>query len=331
MRFLDGAVDADLVRIIAAVGAARIVSVPSSGPATGKPRYNADMNAIEPPRYDLGDCVVTLLDGGQLKLDGGAMFGLIPKALWQRVCPADYLNRIPLACNCLLVEWPHVSGRRLIIETGHGPKYGEKEQRIFDIDPEHWLLPTLHAAGIEPASITDVALTHLHFDHAGGLTFEQNGRLQLSFPNARVHAQRHEVEDAVRNFGVMTATYRRENLQPVSDADAWRLLDGPEDVVPGVRCVPTPGHTRGHHSILIEGRARTLLFGGDLMPTRHHVGAAYNMSYDLFPLDNRESKRRTLEWLTERRALLAIDHETDWPVVEVHRDEEWFRLSPAAT
>jgi glyoxylase-like metal-dependent hydrolase (beta-lactamase superfamily II) len=285
--------------------------------------------ATEARRYDLGGCTVTVLDGGGLKLDGGAMFGLIPKAVWSRAYPADEQNRIQLACNCLLVEWPG-SDRRLLIETGTGAKYGPKEQGIFDIDPTHWIVPMLTRAGVDPASISDVVVSHLHFDHAGGLTCERDGRLWPTFPSARVHVHRAEFEDARANCGIMTATYREENFAPIDERDGWHILDGPGEVAPGVSTILTPGHTRGHHSVVVTGRDRLLVFGGDVMPTRHHVGAAYNMGYDLFPLDNRTSKQKLLAWLAERRGLLALDHEVDTPVLSVRKAGEWFEVEPAA-
>jgi glyoxylase-like metal-dependent hydrolase (beta-lactamase superfamily II) len=254
------------------------------------------------------------------------MFGLVPKALWSRVCPADEQNRILLACNCLLVEWPQ-RAQRVIIETGHGPKYDAKEQAIFGVNTENWLLPTLQSHGVDPATITDVVLSHLHFDHAGGLTHEQNGQLVPTFPRARVHAQRREYEDARASYGIMTTTYREENFTPLDQAGAWRLVDGAAELIPGIHTIPTPGHTRGHHSILVQGRARALVFGGDLMPTRHHLGAPYNMAYDLFPIENRASKRKLLEWLASHNALLAIDHELDTPVLSVRHAGDWFELT----
>lgn len=279
--------------------------------------------------YDLGGCTLRVISGGRLKLDGGAMFGIIPKPLWTRSTPADELNRIRLACNCLLVEWPGATDRRVIIETGHGPKYGEKEQGFYDIDPAVWLGPALAAAGVDAATITDVVVSHLHFDHAGGLSREEDGRLRPTFPNARVHVQRQEYADAVAGFGIMTATYRRENLAPLDEADRWRLLDGTEEIVPGVQAWPTPGHTRGHQSIVIDGRERSAVFTGDLMPTAAHVGPPYNMGYDLFPVENRTSKREVLQWAAERDALVVIDHEPAQPVVRVTVDRDWFRLEPA--
>jgi len=282
------------------------------------------------PRFDLGGCVVTLLSGGAFKLDGGAMFGIVPKPLWTRAAPADERNRIPLACNCLLVEWER-PGRRAIIETGHGPKYAAKEREIFDIDPSRWLLPALRAAAVDPATITDVVVTHLHFDHAGGLTHEVDGRLRPTFPNAKVYVQRREFEDARANFGIMTATYREANFAPLDQAGAWRLLDGEQPILDGLRPLLTPGHTRGHQSLLIQGRDRTAVFSGDVMPTAAHVGAAWNMAYDLFPLDNRASKNKLLRQAADERWLIVIDHEPRRPVVMAAIDGDWYKLLNATS
>lgn len=254
------------------------------------------------------------------------MFGIVPKPLWQRLSPADEKNRIRLACNCLLVEWPH-SDRRVIVETGHGPKYGAKEQEIFAIDPERWLLAGLRAAAVEPESITDVVVTHLHFDHAGGLTWEREGVLAATFPNARVHVQRQEFADARDNYSTMKTTYRAENLEPIA-AGAWVLHEGPGECVPGVEVLPTPGHTRGHQSVLVRGSERTGFFPGDLLPTAAHVGAPYNMAYDLFPLENRESKQTCLRRAAEERWLIFLGHERHRPVAGVVPDGQWFRLEP---
>ncbi|TWT41277.1 putative quorum-quenching lactonase YtnP [Phycisphaerae bacterium RAS1] len=284
------------------------------------------------PQLDLGGCTATLLHGGKLRLDGGAMFGIIPKALWSRGTPCDEQNRIQLACNCLLIEWPG-SARRVIIETGHGAKYTPKDQGLFAIDPSTWLATSLHEAGIDQHSITDVILTHLHFDHAGGLTCGAGGpdetRVRPTFANARVHVQRLEFTDARSNFGIMTMTYREENYSPVDAAGAWRLLDGDQEVLPGIRALCTPGHTRGHQSLLVSGRQRSLLFLGDVLPTAQHVGAPYNMAYDVLPLENRATKQRMLRRAAEQDWLIVLDHEPQQPLVRAAAEGRWFRLIPA--
>lgn len=282
-----------------------------------------------PRTIDLGNMRVTLLDGGSLRLDGGAMFGIIPRVLWEKVTPADEQHRISLACNSLLVEWTGQTDRRLLIEVGCGNKFSEKEQAIFAIDPQHWIAPTLEAQAIEPASITDVAVTHLHFDHAGALTRDDGQAYQPTFPKARVHVQRLEFDDARVKFGIMTATYRDENIDAISAAEAWNLLDGPTEIAPGVHSLPTPGHTRGHQSIVIRGTDQTLVFPGDLMPTAAHIGAAYNMAFDLFPLENRDSKRSLLEQAADQNWLIVLVHEQHHPVARVVRDGSWYRLDPA--
>lgn len=287
------------------------------------------MSANPPPRrFDLGGCVITLLNGGNLRLDGGAMFGIIPKPLWSRRAAPDDANRIPLACNCLLIELAGPGARRALIETGHGGKYDAKEQGIFSIDPQRWLDTALHEVGVETTSIADVILTHLHFDHAGGLTRSDDGRLTPTLPKARVHVQRQEFDDARANFGVMHATYREENYTPIDAANAWRLLDGDCEIIPGILARRTPGHTRGHQSILISGADRKAVFVGDVMPTAAHVGAPWNMGYDLLPLENRESKRSLLAQAAREEWLVIIDHEPTTPVVRVVADGAWFRLEP---
>lgn len=286
-----------------------------------------DTIAQYPLKYDLGGVSVTLIDGGGLKLDGGAMFGIIPKPLWQRSTPADEKNRIQLACNCLLVEWAGETNRRAIIETGHGGKYDAKEQGFFAIDASRWLIHGLRDAGVDPESITDVIVTHLHFDHAGGLTREREGQLLPTFPNARVHVQKAEHDDARAAFGIMKTTYREENFTPIDQAGAWRLLEGEEEILPGVRPLPTPGHTRGHHSIIIQGADRAVVFPGDVMPTAAHVREPYNMAYDLFPLDNHASKNKYLKRAAEEDWLIFIDHEPHTPVMRAIADKNWYRLS----
>lgn len=284
------------------------------------------MSTPAPTTIDLGGCRVQLLQAGRFRLDGGAMFGIIPKPLWSRLTPADEQNRITLGCNCLLVDWPG-SDRRVLIEAGHGDKYTGKEPQIFAFEPESALLPELARHGIDPATITDVVLTHLHFDHAGGLTYLEGDRPVPTLPHARVHVSRQEYDDATRAVAVMRTTYRAENLDPLTAAGAWELHAEAGEILPGITTWPTPGHTRGHSSIILAGR-RPLVFAGDVLPTRHHIGAPYNMAYDLFPLENRAAKGALLRWVVEHDALLALGHDPDHAFFTVTPRDDWFALTP---
>lgn len=274
-----------------------------------------------PPVLHLGDLRLTLLDGGGLWLDGGAMFGIIPKPMWSKLVEVDEANRIPLATTCALVE---TGGRRILIETGVGAasKFEEKERGFFRLSP-FGLMESLAAAQIDPATIDIVILTHLHFDHAGGGTVsdERGGYVPL-FPRAKYVIQRGEWVDAVQNHAVMTGTYRRENLAPLESAGVLSLIAGEAEITPGVTVRPMPGHTRHQQGVVLRGGGETIVLPADLMPTSAHVGLRFNMAYDLLPHENMLAKGRLLEEAVcgGCRLLLGQDpHHAFWGV---ERDEK---------
>ena len=270
----------------------------------------------------LGNIQVRVISDGSYLLDGGLVFGQVPKVVWEKNAKPDRKNRVRLGLNCLLIQTPD---RNILIDTGVGARHPERNKELYGLSSSK-LLRNLRANGLTVRDIDTVVLTCLHFDHAGGLTHERDGRLAATFPKARVHVQRRELEDARAGFGIMTATYRDENLSPIDSAGGWNVLDGEVEILEGIRSLSTPGHTRGHHSIIIEGTDRGLIYTGDVMPTRRHVGRAYNMGYDLYPLDNRDSKAKMLEIAAARDWLLAIDHEPDVPVVRVGKEKDWYEL-----
>lgn len=263
----------------------------------------------------------TILRAGAFRLDGGGMFGVVPKALWSRMTEPDDANRIGLQTNCLLLE---DGSTRVLIETGYGDKWSEKERGIYALEPRT-VVDALREHGVDAESIDHVIVTHLHFDHAGGLTGGPDAA--PCFPNARVHCQRREWEDACANRAVMTRTYLRNHLDPV--AAAVELHDGDDEVLPGIHVDPAPGHTWGQHLIRFADGKGTLAFPGDVMPTVHHVGPAFNMGYDIEPYTNMQTKQTLLERAARESWRLILDHEPGDPVVRVAQDGDRFRLESA--
>jgi glyoxylase-like metal-dependent hydrolase (beta-lactamase superfamily II) len=266
----------------------------------------------------------TVLQAGALRLDGGGMFGVVPRAIWSRMTPPDDANRIGLQTNCLLLE---SEGCRVLVETGCGDKWTEKSRRMFAIE-ERTVVDALREQGVAPSDISDVVVTHLHFDHAGGLTSQsEDGTPVPVFKSASVHVQGREWEDALANRSTMTGTYLRSHLDPI--AKNVSLLDGAAEILPGIRSLPMPGHTWGQQAIVVETGDGAVCFPGDVMPTRHHVGAPYSMGYDMLPYENMLTKRSLLEQAAESCWTLVLDHDPDHAVYRVRAEQDWFTLDPA--
>ena len=262
------------------------------------------------------------IEAGVQQLDGGAMFGVVPKPLWERRIPADNRNRIPLAMRCLLVEAPCAL---VLIDTGVGNKYDDRFADIYGIsnagDPTR-LEDGIRHAGFEPADVDIVLNTHLHFDHAGGDTFRrEDGAVVPSFPGARYVVQKGELDFAQGRNERIRASYLTENFEPVTQAGLWDLVEGAAEVTRGVRVVPTPGHTPFHHSVIIESEGETACFLGDVCPTSAHLPLPWIMGYDLEPLTTLESKRGLWERARSDNWLLVFEHDPRVP---------WGRLDPDA-
>ncbi len=225
----------------------------------------------------IGDAKLTMLNGGNFRLDGGAMHGVVPKTLWSRLVSCDALNRCEYATRCLVVE---VAGKRVLIETGNGDKFSPKLKEIYGIDHDRSIEHALREVGLSPDDIDFVVMTHMHFDHSGGTTrFSTSGSgLAPVFRRARHVVQRKEWKDAVKPNERNRASYLQENVAPLAEGGGERLwlVDGDTEIVPGVRVIPTPGHTAGHQSVLIgawDPGAPKALFLGDVVPTAVHTKA----------------------------------------------------------
>jgi len=266
-----------------------------------------------------------LLRAGSFRLDGGSMFGVVPKALWSRLVNVDEANRIPLQTNCLLLQ---AGGRNVVVETGYGDKWSDKERGIYALE-RRTIVDALGEQQVDPLGIDTVIVTHLHFDHAGGLTrLDEAGALVPTFPNAEVIVQRTEWTDARANKSTMPRTYLRSHLDPV--ADRVRLIDGEAEVLPGITVWPMVGHTWGQQAVRFSDAQGTVCFPGDVMPTAAHAGPAFNMAYDMLPYENMLSKTVLLERARDQGWRIAIDHEPGDAVVRVEDDADrgGFALRP---
>ncbi|HEX8953164.1 MAG TPA: MBL fold metallo-hydrolase [Polyangia bacterium] len=266
-----------------------------------------------------GDLTLTLVNGGNFRLDGGAMHGVVPKTLWSRLVSCDELNRVEYATNCLLVEG---NGKRTLIETGNGDKFPAREREIYGIDHDQSVEKNLRAVGVEPESIDYVVMTHLHFDHSGGTTRRTaSGGFAPVFARARHVIQRGEYEDATHPHERNRASYLAENFAPLAEAQLLQLVDGECEFAPGVRVIPTPGHTAHHQSVLIDdGHGHKALFLGDVVPTSIHVKLPFIMAYDLDVVGTLESKRRILGRAIDERWLVVFGHDKDLSAGYLGRD-----------
>jgi glyoxylase-like metal-dependent hydrolase (beta-lactamase superfamily II) len=273
----------------------------------------------------LGTFECRAVETGTFRLDGGAMFGVVPKVLWSKTNPADGNNRISMAMRALYVEG---GGHRLLVDSGAGTKLNEKMLRNYVIETAG-LGAALERNGIPPSSITDAVATHLHFDHAGGYTYyDGKGDLRLVMPEAVHHVQRRQWEAALDPNEKDRASFFGENFKPIEESGRLHLIEGEEELYPGVTLIPTDGHTPGHQVVLIDGGAGALLYCGDLIPLASHINLPYIMSYDHYPLETLEEKKSLLGRAADEGWILFFEHD---PVIAACRiirtDEGTFEIS----
>ena len=256
----------------------------------------------------LGELELIPLVDGFFRLDGGAMFGVVPKPLWERRAPADARNRIHLAVRPLLVR----GERLMIIDAGIGAKMDAKSTEIYGIDRSRNLDHALADQGVGAADIDIVLASHLHFDHAGGFTaVDGSGAVVPRFPKARYVARSSEWEDATHPHERNRASYLQENFVPLAAAGVLDLVAGDAQIMPGVRVRRTGGHTMHHQIVYIESGGQTAVFTADLIPTTAHVDEAWIMGYDLYPMDTLAFKREFVREAIEREYLIFFEHDPE--------------------
>ena len=281
------------------------------------PAERGDSRELIRGRVTLGQFEITVLSDGYFLLDGGAMFGVVPKPLWQKRATPDEENRILLGTNVLVVR----DGKRtVVIETGLGGKLAPKEREIFGAQQ---LLPSAFAAaGIRMEEVDAVINSHLHFDHCGwNTTLDKNGMLAPTFPNARYYAQRGEVEHARRQLERDRASYLEANYEPLIASGQMELLEGPKTIFPGISVELYPGHTAHMMAVNLDSGGRRASFVGDLIPTSAHLDLTWGTSYDLDPLTVIEQRKRLYARAIPESWLVFFSHDHHTPFCRIELNE----------
>jgi len=262
---------------------------------------------LRPQRFALGALRLTSVNDGLFRLDGGAMFGVVPRTLWERKMPPDDRNRILLAMRPLVVE---AGWGRLIVDCGAGDKMDARSAEIYGLDRRRHLDHALAEAGLEAASFDYVLATHLHFDHFGGATArDAGGALRPRFPRATYFIRRAEWEDATHPHERNRASYLADDFVPLEKAGVVAFYDADQEIQPGVRVVRTGGHTGQHQIVYLESEGQTAVFTADLIPTTAHVQDPWIMGYDLFPMETLAFKKRFIREAIEREYLIFFEHD----------------------
>ena len=268
-------------------------------------------------RFGDYDCSTVLMD--RFLLDGGAMFGVVPKNLWEKAIPADPENRIPMTSRSLIISG---NGRVILVDTGIGDKLPDKFKKIYGIDVSaHSMDERLAPLHLSVADITDVILTHLHFDHAGGSTTLAGGNVRPAFPNATYHVQKTQWELACHPSLRDRSSYIPDNFLPLLEHNVLHLLDGPvDDFFEDIHLIVTNGHTPGQQHPLIVGQDRSLFFCADLIPTSAHLPIAWHMAYDNHPIDIMDEKAALLSRAVDENWILCFEHDPLTAAASVRKD-----------
>ena len=259
---------------------------------------------------EIGDIRVTVLTDGRFRVDGGAIFGAVPRKIWARLVEPDADNRIPLALHLYLVE---SAGRLVLVDAGMGKNLDEKTRRIYDVEDVRGVAARLAEAGVDPADIDAVVFTHLHFDHCGGAVEIVGGEPRAVLPNARHYVQRAEYEDALSPDEFTDDGYIDRSFEWLADTGALVLLDGKAEIVPGVRVFPAPGHTRAHQAVTIESRGRGAIHFGDLIPTCENLRPGFISALDCLPQQTLAAKKNLLARMRPRGWTGLFNHDPRRP------------------
>ncbi len=272
----------------------------------------------------IGKYELKIINSGYFWLDGGAMFGIIPKPLWEKTNLPDSANRIKLSTrNLLLIN----GNRKILIDSGMGNKWDAKSKNIYSINQDEFSLDNeLVKAGIKAAEITDIIITHLHFDHTGGSIKLENGKLIPAFPNAKYYVQKKNFEWAVNPSERDRGSYIKENFVPIFQAGLLNLIDNNIDFDDEIEFLVVNGHTFSQQLVKISDSSTTILFCGDLIPTSSHIPIPYVMGYDLQPLVTVQEKKNILSQAHEEQWKLFFEHDPEFALATIKKTDKGFQV-----
>lgn len=273
----------------------------------------------------IGSYQVELIDAGRYKLDGGAMFGVVPRNLWEKENPPDEKNRITMSLNTLLIIR---DGRIILVDTGVGAKFSEKYQQIYAVDySEHSLLKSLATKNIQPEDVTDVIITHLHFDHVGGATYyDEEGKLKLRFPNADHYIQKRQLDWAQKRFPKDRASYLVENIDPLLHSNQLKILDGAHVLETGLELILSEGHTVAQQMVHVSGLQQNLLYAADMIPMSAHIPVPWVMAYDLYPVITIQEKEEHLKKVVEQEWMIFFEHDPHVHCGTIEQEDRGYQL-----
>lgn len=277
----------------------------------------------------IGPYSIHSVETGHFSLDGGAMFGIVPWVFWSKTNPPDERQRIRLAARCWLIQG---NGRTILVDDGNGTKWTDKLRDIYHLDNAHGeLLGSLKKLGVGPNDVTDVLLTHLHFDHAGGSTVVENGKLVPTFPHAKYFVQKQHWELSQHPTEKDRASFMADDFLPLMDRKMLELVEGEFEIFPGIELLVCNGHTSAQQLPKISDGKTTMLFCCDLVPTSAHVPLPYIMAYDVRPLVTLEEKRKILSRALDEQWILFLEHDPVTEAITLKKTEKGLAVDQRLT
>lgn len=280
----------------------------------------------------IGNLELYSIETGRFKLDGGAMFGVVPKTLWNGKLECDEKNRILMATRCLLIH-SKTTDRLYLVDNGCGDKFDEKMQHIYSLNFKHSELErSLEAVGVTPADITDMVFTHLHFDHCGGTTtFNEHGELKHRFKNATYHVNKRHWQTATHPNAREKASFLSENIKPIEESNRLNLVEDNHSFEEGFNTITMNGHTIGQQLPFLYDSERTVVYGADLIPTHAHVPLPWVMGYDMFPLQTLQEKEPFLEEAVNNLWYVFLEHDAHNEIITVKQQHGKFSIDQSLT